>query len=124
MSEEFIEQFNVKCANFLQWKLIPTHSNSLLFKDLNGYEYYTHKLNFNSDWNWINKLIDKIRSLYWRFDIVHHPSVSRTNEITITIWQKYPGGGDHTIVEFTNENNMLVHIQAIDKFIDWFNENK
>lgn len=136
MTKEWITQFNKKCAEFLGLKRgwwtsqeKPLIDEKKQWWDIDGKTilgtkvYYDKDLQFHSDWNWIMEVVEKIRKVGWRFDTSHSGSVS-SKEINVFIWRKYPGGGETDLIQISNEDSKIVTIQAIEKFIDWYNKQK
>jgi hypothetical protein len=142
MKQEEILEYNKRCAEFLGWKetteqfkidwvgcktkerldrlnkqYIPIleKNGDVLFPDFSV-------INFHSDWNWIMNIVTAIREKGWRFDIQHHSSVT-SSEIGVTIWRKFPGGGDEEVVELYHEDDKTVHVQSINQFLIWYKEN-
>lgn len=132
-TQEEILEYNKRCAEFLGWKQIKDLENIVEenehLKDCWYLPYTelvfwnTDVLKFSTDWNWIMDVVTAIREKGWRFDIQHHSSVT-SSEIGVTIWRKFPGGGDEEVVELYHEDDKTVHIQSINQFLIWYNENK
>jgi hypothetical protein len=127
------QEFNRLCVEFIGYvNRTPTDPDFNIYENKNGFvidgKQYTiletMSMKFHSDWNWINEIKEKIRSLGWRFDVSHSGSVSKSNNIVVFIWEKYCGGGDWTVVELEEMNEKEAVVRAIWQFLQWYNEQK
>lgn len=142
MTQEWITQYNKKCAEFLFPELVDIDDtgiwgiNICLIKNkqtkyeiLNNHDsniFISIELKFHSDWNWIMEVIDKIESIKgltletcnnWigEFTIViRYSSYSSTHYYSI----KKPRISEGQ--DFRSKKEAV--IQAIDQFIDWYNK--
>lgn len=106
MTQEWIEQFNRKCADFIGFifeedNLIYSFNKKELFEFLDRSAYAIHDLKFHSDWNWIMEVVDKITMYYKdkeipKIHLLHQPIFTPKEAV----------------------------IQAIDQFLDWYNKQK
>lgn len=107
MKQEWIDQYNKKCAEFLGWK----HSE--------GTEYYTtmmwggcgftpFHMKFNSDWNWIMEVVEKINS----FQFGESDYSLQGINIKFLIHSRIGKSSKKSVIE------------SIDQFIDWYNKQK
>lgn len=123
-------EFNEKCAFFVGARF-ELDSHRFVF-DVELYDsLYTlskskrhHKehLCFHEDWNWLVLVVQQIRKSGWRYDITHHGSVSKSEIINITIWRKYPGGGETILVDIEGNDLLLLTVDSIKKFFDKLKE--
>jgi hypothetical protein len=85
------------------WSTVPTHYYAKIH--YGQYKGRSHnELRFNSDWNWLMDAVEFIEK-EWRFDIEHHPSVSLSKIHVVTIWRKFPGGGEEFAIEVVESSN-------------------
>ncbi len=85
------------------WSTLPKHYHIKINRDV--YKGRSHNdLRFNSDWNWLMEAVEFIEK-EWRFDIEHHPSVSLSKIHVVTIWRKFPGGGEEFAIEVVESSN-------------------
>lgn len=122
MTQEWIDQYNKKCAEFLEWyfengkwlKLESFNSGFIAVLKCN-----TNKLKFHSDWNWIHIIKDEIRK---------NPAVnfSVTNNYVFinTVERTKNGGIGHTLGSYQGSSEKEATIQAIDQFINCYNKQK
>lgn len=125
MTQEWIDQFNKKCAEFLGYvNTTPADKDFNIYKNekgmIIGNKIYTMletmSMKFHSDWNWIMEVVEAIEKLgYW-----------------VCIQNTYIGFGNkndenaflnYSFSSFRTTKREAV-IQAIDQFIDWHNEQK
>jgi hypothetical protein len=107
ITQEWIDQFNKKCAQFIGWKYkkspkhyldgYHTHSNNFI----NAQWIPRKHLKFHSDWNWIHEVLKKISIIYYQ----EEPENYSVYNLPIFAPK-----------EFVVEN--------INNFIDWYNEQK
>ena len=134
LTSEWIAKFNRKCAEFLGWK----HYEGLNVKSNGSFEtiqsnnyffnrvYTKSELKFHSDWNWMMEVIKKIESIK-RTD---GAGVSRytfrwRNYISLFICFVEDSTTTQDVIEQDSENSKEeATIQAIDQFIDWYNQHK
>lgn len=109
LTKEWIDQFNKKCADFLNWGIISTKSGELLYKNSRTLsEYYIHMLRFHSDWNWIMEVVEAIQNT------TNPKTQEDTTHLTLRL----------NIQANLGRVNKSKTIQAIDQFIDWYNKQK
>jgi len=61
MTQEEIQEYNKRCAEFIELELTgPGFSAGYFYKN-NFYQF--HELKFHSDWNWIMEVVEKIERL-------------------------------------------------------------
>lgn len=121
ITEEFINNFNKKCAEFLDWKIqdIPASLGDLGWYDSYYYQCEVDLEMFHEDWNFIHKIIEKIDSLgKYSFAIDSHPSYGTS----VLIQHAYENGVyDLVVPESVNRNKIDATIIAINQFINWYN---
>lgn len=118
MTQEWINQFNKKCAEFMGYKLVPFHSPFLglgwksenilnpMYKYLEGNE--ESQIYFHSDWNWIMEVVEQINELPNKYD----GNFSELNGKVFSI--------KHMMFhEIIGKKESI--IQVINRFIDWYN---
>jgi hypothetical protein len=101
MKEFNLEEYNKMCAKFLGWEFQhgyynPDHLHEYSFKT-------TEDLKFNSDWNWIMEVVDKIKTL--PYEEVESQKYDDLSHLFITSSKK-------RVV------NLIWH------FLNWYKENK
>ena len=132
LTQEWITQFNNKCAEFLGLDIIPTYSNEPRYRYIDGYEYYLHKLRFQFDWNWIMKVVEKIEELGYQFDIngneagINSNIISTRNIATGGTMNSYNEKYFPTLISVAEEDysKKAAVVEAIHQFIDWYNKQK
>jgi hypothetical protein len=137
MTQEEIQEYNQKCADFLGfkyknqskfWATYPLDNNSYLAKF--GY-MQVETFKFHSDWNWIMEVVEKIESLKYLIDITDNEVYVNSNLIK---QKNVTDGGtmnSHNekyypvIVEITDErlSKKEAVVKAINQFLIWYNEN-
>lgn len=126
MKQEWITQYNKKCAEFMGGVYDSDATRYWFYLPVKWDEVFaptTNDLKFHSDWNWIMEVLCKIEE-------IHHTVISQG--ITghyININRK-----DVDIVTETLDNpskfmgvgktKKEAVIRAIDQFIDWYNKQK
>lgn len=130
LTQEWIEQFNKKCAEFLgaYW------CNDDLENFPDGYwmidgdlelPLHLRDFQFHSDWNWIMEIVDKIESLEDKQFYMEWFWLNKTN---VGLYQRETNSGStlwEYIARFSDaKTKKQAVIQAIDQFIDWYNKQK
>lgn len=121
MTQEWVTQFNKKCAEFMGWE------NSI------GSEYYTttmwggcgftpFHMKFHSDWNWIMKVKNKICQLK-EVDEFNSSYDSVAKGYRCAILPSYKNSFDY-IYSQVFEKEIEAYIAVINKFINWYNKHK
>jgi hypothetical protein len=135
MTREEIRERNIQIAQMLGWKYLtwqeislmsdksiksgwwstfPVHYHAKIHR--NVYKGRSHNdLKFNSDWNWLMQAVEFIEK-EWRFDIEHHPSVSLSKNHVVTIWRKFPGGGEEFAIEVESSDKKEAVFIAVSDF--------
>lgn len=114
MNQEWIDQYNKKCAEFLG-NLQNYYSNHIYINFTNierGY-YDVDEMKFHSDWNWIMKVVEKIEEKDYMYGIVKGAS---------SIW-KYEDQNTPIFIKALDDS-LTSTIQVIDQFLDWYNKQK
>lgn len=130
MTQEFIIQFNKKCAEFLE--LVNVENKYLLPKnkdwygdndflewadsDLNSWKLSLSELRFHANWNWIMEVVSKIVKLGYVSSIDGNIErsfasfiIQKTNNYICRV-------GYNTYL--TKKQGV---VEAINQFIDWYN---
>lgn len=132
MEKEFNKrEYNLLCANFLEWEqkaTFDTKENIWRFNWVDKEGVKHNNLAFDSDWNWIMKVVKKIESLDFRFEIARN---------SIDFYDiKIENGNFYnrfsTAINIKNTNGIInqnlskkeVVVLAIWEFLNWYNENK
>lgn len=124
MTQEWIAQFNKKCAEFLGFKY---HEGSEYWTTLlwGGNGFTLRQMGFHSDWNWIMEIVDKIESLEDKQFYMEWFWLNKTN---VGLYQRETNSGStlwEYIARFSDaKTKKQAVIQAIDQFIDWYNKQK
>jgi hypothetical protein len=146
------EEYNKLCAEFLGWKEDFAHETDKYgyiqtidgymtpFINSGGHEsnrsiyiHSTSQLKFDSDWNWIMEVVDKIENEYkYLLKITSSPTLSnRWFMHTTTIQNNRLSDltNDKYIVNYQsdyskNESKKDAVVQAIWEFLNWHKENK
>ena len=117
MTQEEIENYNRLCAEFLG----AYFCNDDLTAYPNGYwiidddeidlPYNLEDMDFHSDWNWIMEVVEAIENK--GFDVFINTCVCRITDV----------GEDRfeDIETFVNNNKKEAVVQAINKFLIWYN---
>jgi len=116
MTQEWIDQFNKKCAELLEWKNKGMVNLELWVSTERQYGITTSDLKFHSDWNWIHEVLDKIEKENFSIEIY---SLGYNNHSMVI----YSAGAivcQSGLVDVKKE----AVIQAINQFIDWYNKQK
>lgn len=133
MTQEWIEQYNRKCAEFMGYELITPEMRKNPEKW--NTSYWEHKdkdnihtalkvlgshgyLSYHSDWNWIMKVVEKIESLENIYFQIEEKSCY-VYDISKFSYERM----DSFIQQDANTKKEAV-IRAIDQFIDWYNKQK
>lgn len=138
MTQEWIDQFNKKCAEFMNYELITPDKRK--HPDEWKHSYWEHKdkanvhtskkvlgrdgyLSFHSDWNRIMEVVEKIQTLNKLGGIV----LIQQGRCKITSRM----AGDNSIYADVSlyfekgvKGQKEAVVQAIDQFIDWYNKQK
>lgn len=132
MTQEWIAQYNQKCAEFLGWKettdefkiewtgcktkdkLDRIDKNYIPILEKNGDVLFPDfsVMDFTKDWNWIMEVVDKIQ--YYRACILskNHCEIHMMPTDSVTS------------INIGAISSQLATVQAIDQFIDWYNKQK
>ena len=99
ITQEWIDQYNKKCAEFIGWKssIASEYYTTTMW---GGCGFTPFHMKFHSDWNWIMEVVEKIVEI--------------------------PDGVGYQFkrsIEGCFDSKQEV-IQAIDQFIDWYNKQK
>ena len=121
MTQEEIQEYNKRCAEFLGGLYVRDESLSFEPKGrwhINKFPdaLQDYNLKFHSDWNWIMELLEKIESLRYNTIIGHN----------LTVIQSPPVKKISSIiakVEHKNLSKKEAVVQAINQFLIWYNEN-
>lgn len=128
MKQEWIDQYNKKCAEFLGYigyqenpknkkseilyniTLFPYLSYNETFMEYSGYDtiYFIEDLQFHSDWNWIMEVVEKINS----FQFGESDYSLQGINIKFLIHSRIGKSSKKSVIE------------SIDQFIDWYNKQK
>jgi len=128
MTQDWIDQFNKKCAEFLD------EEEMRIILEMNAFSYPSvENMKFHSDWNWIHEVIDKIISINnyspkgqrYRFNS-NRSSKHNRNEFDKPFKIRVTGILLENLKSFSVDsfNEKEATIQVIDQFIDWYNEQK
>jgi len=116
MKQEWIDQFNKKCALFIGGKkskdTLPLIRERLTENDYWLPKYGIKSLNqmkFHSDWNWIMEVVEVIEKLGYEIDIF-----SNCVEICDIPDENY-------IAEAVGKTKKEAVVQAINQFLIWYN---
>lgn len=107
-TKEWINQFNKKCAEFLGWIWVPHFLDETKGSWMAGINDSRNELKFDSDWNWIMEIVDKIESITHGEDDFEIEGI----QLKYLIHQRLGKASKKAV------------IQAIDQFIDWYNKQK
>lgn len=116
MTQKWINDFNKKCAEFLDWKfeeddLIFSFDKKNSFEFLNRPAYAIYDLKFHSDWNWIMEVFEYILELPKKYDGNFWELNGKVFSIKHMMFHEIIGEKETVI-------------QKIDNFIDWYNKQK
>ena len=93
----------------------PSHKLSVMKGD---YLCRTHKqLRFDTDWNWLMKVVEKIESLNYDFEILG-------GEWVIIIDCDPDRNESDVIIETSDETKLSTVYKACLQFINWYNDNR
>ena len=127
MTQEWIHQYNKKCAEFLNFKKYPIKekADGYVVNFKNGkvpFESCISNSQFHSDWNWIMAVVEAIEKL----DVLHSKYASKYDILIDCFSCSIMTTGYHikTILTIDNTNKKQAVVQAIDQFIDWYNKQK
>lgn len=117
MTQELINSFNKKCAEFLG--IITDNGFWIEFEksipnNITGYyskRHHIEQLCFHSDWNWIHELLDKIDTIGQSGWMKNHAVI-------------FVDGDTISLMSVEQGKRQEATIKAIDQFIDWYNEQK
>lgn len=110
MTQEELE-FNKRCAFFLQWKNKGMVNLEMWVSHRTPNGANTNELLFHSDWNWIHEVIEKINN-----SKITAPMNDIQDSIIPYLNVKRP------ICRGLLDNDKKTVIQAINKFLIWYNE--
>jgi hypothetical protein len=116
MSDEEIESNNKLIVEFLNWKVIPTHSKELRYENLEGNHYYLHKLKFHNSYDWLMLVVEKINKELYLIDILY-----TLNNTKVLI--KLNSNNEIIAESYTeNFNSLNAIFNAVIEFIKWYNK--
>ncbi len=112
-------EYNLLCANFLEWEqkaTFDTKENIWRFNWVDKEGVKHNNLAFDSDWNWIMKVIEKIELLdnFFYFVKIHSGGcfIHLINDTKNYISKQYSANKKEAVV------------LAIWEFLNWYNKNK
>ncbi len=117
MTPQEIREYNIICAEFLGWEIHPNNSSMMQVKGVEqGYRklsdfMFIEGMKFHTDWNWIMQVVEKIEKLGFDLTIGYHHCYLYKESINDSI----SGIG---------ETKMEACIQAIYKFLTWYNNDR
>jgi hypothetical protein len=123
MTQNKINKFNKKCAEFLNWEIekneivsVPEYSN------INPTIYYPayENLLFHSDWNWIMEVVEAIESK----TINGYPFVFTMQIHDVFIENPMVLDNSYVVQIPIKKSKKEAVVEAIDQFLDWYNQNK
>ena len=127
MTPEEVFEFNKRCAEFIGLRFDGvmyrnTYEIMSFFPHLD-HSRYPNELEFHTDWNWIMEIVEKIQTLDKRGGIV----MIQQGRCMITSRMF----GDHSVYADISlyfkkgvKGQKEAVVQAINKFLIWYNENK
>jgi hypothetical protein len=128
MTQEEIK-YNKLCADVMGWKNLNDDSYPEYLTPMGDF-YSLKNLMFDSDWNWIMMVIEKIEGLGFATKIQHDYCISNygcdsceidTRENALFIPDEYKEGIEPIVFELTKTKKQAT-IQAIYKFLIWYNK--
>lgn len=121
MTQQEINDFNSKCAEFLGLKRgwwipqqKPLTEDKKQWWDIDNKTflgikvYYDNELQFHSDWNWIMELVKAINMI---------PNPKDSNDTTLYTYRL-------TVQSILRSANKEAVVQAINSFLKWYEQNK
>lgn len=111
MTQEWIHQYNKKCAVFLGWKNKGMVNLELWVPTEHRHGIMTSDLKFHSDWNWIHEVLDKIDTIGQCGWMKNHAVI-------------FVDGKTISLVSVKQFKRKEAVIQAMNQFIDWYNKQK
>lgn len=121
MTQEEILKYNKLCADVMGWKNLNDDSYPEYLTPMGDF-YSLKNLMFDSDWNWIMMVIEKIEGLGFNTDSYSPIHGSVESEATLhefNIWDKI-----NPEIQGRGKTRKQATVQAIYKFLIWYNENK
>lgn len=118
MTQKEILEYNKRCAEFLEWELQPITAlhnfREGSWKGKNGINHFD--LKFHSDWNWMMEVVKAIEKLgyvssIYKNGVEHCSGFLKDKEVSWIVLSK----------ALVKEEAV---VQAINKFLIWYNENK
>ena len=120
MTQEEILKYNKLCADVMGWQNLNDDSYPEYLTPMGDF-YSLKNLMFDSDWNWIMMVIEKIEGLGFNTDSYSPIQGSVELEDTLhqfNIWDKI-----NPEIQGRAKTKKEATIQAIYKFLIWYNEN-
>jgi hypothetical protein len=115
-----ITQNNILIAEFMGFKKDSPSTN--WYYDLKKSRYYRlNELLYDTDWNWLMSVVDKIESIVW--EEINDTSFNVTIGATYYCVIQDNNGGMLEIIEQGKSKLESVY-NAVVKFITWYNETK
>jgi hypothetical protein len=151
MEKEFNKrEYNLLCANFLEWEqraTFDTKENIWRFNWVDKEGVKHNNLAFDSDWNWIMKVIEKMEKLSsktifeitmegafkisrYKIEFIFQPNADSLLHLKLVNLPqddyKNPFCKHHIVqhFDFANKGRKAAVIHAIWLFLNWYNENK
>lgn len=112
MTQQEILDYNKRCALLLGWENKGMKNLEMWVSTKRPSGVNTNELLFHSDWNWIMEVVEAIENL--GFDVV-------ISKKSCSIWI---GGTSYSNSNKSCEAKQEAAVQAIDKFLIWYNENR
>lgn len=129
MTQEWVYRFNEKCAEFLGYvNTTPTDKVFSIYEKKGG-EFgkliETMSMNFHSDWNWIMQIIEKMEGEKYISEgcLVLDEFRIESFQVVVRAWLT-PKHKLYKVIPCEPKTKKESVIQAIDQFIDWYNEQK
>lgn len=113
MNQEWIEQYNKRCAEFLGWKNKGMINLELWVSTEYQYGITTNELKFHSHWNCIMEIVEIIEEL----DVVASFTIEQP---TIYIWKSSEESNFKDIeIDINTSSKKEAVVKAIDQFLIW-----
>lgn len=120
MTPEQIIENNILLAKFMGFIDNGSSEDGFLIHPNTNYDISISSLNYNSDWNWLMQVVDKIESIIVDEDNSFNVTIGATNYCVI---QNSNGELYESIEDYGDSKLMTTYI-ACTAFVKWYNQNK